>query len=135
MKEMKEKYSPCPRGLYHPLNEDCKCLSPQPEECKYGCDSKTIAAVCPNHHTFTDVEKLPKSEEFIDAFYELYEDGRKHHNAPQSYIDYFKARAFLLDEIYKAEEKSEIKTIKEMALFFQKIDWHGTGKAMVEDYA
>lgn len=57
-------------------------------------------------------------EEWMDSFYELYEDGRKHHNAPQSYIDYFKARQFLLTEIRKAEERvvEEILNLKYTAV-------------------
>lgn len=41
----------------------------------------------------------------LDKFYDLYLDGRLQHKAPHSYIDYFKARKFLLDEIDKIREK------------------------------
>lgn len=35
---------------------------------------------------------------WIDRFFALYEDGRKNHKAPESYIDYFKAREFVMQE-------------------------------------
>jgi len=47
------------------LGFDRWSLFGQPEECKHGCGPKTIASICPKHHTFNDVEKLlqPSSTE------------------------------------------------------------------------
>ena len=36
---------------------------------------------------------------WIDRFFALYEEGRKKENAPRGYIDYFKAREFILKEL------------------------------------
>lgn len=55
-------------------------------------------------------KELTKS---LDRFYALYREGRKNEKAPISYIDYFKARHFLLNEIEKVrKETAEYVTAK-----------------------
>jgi len=45
-------------------------------------------------------------KKWTERFYALYRDGRKNHKAPQDYIDYFKAREFLSNEITQAKQQT-----------------------------
>lgn len=45
-------------------------------------------------------------KELLERFYDLYESERKNKNAPIHFIDFFKAREFLLDEVIKATEQA-----------------------------
>lgn len=66
----------------------------------------------------TNNQEIEK-EKPLDRFYKLYREGRIKEKAPISYIDFFKARKFLLDEITLASNRAvekERESIKDMIL-------------------
>ena len=62
-------------------------------------------------------------EKPLDRFYALYLEGRKKEKAPQSYIDYFKASKFLLDEIDQTRKEVALKTLEEVEKSFEAEDY------------
>ncbi len=61
-----------------------------------------------------------------ERFYALYEEGRKS-GAPQSYIDYFKARKFIFDELALLKQKA-------ISLVPEERSIHITDDMDVDDY-
>jgi hypothetical protein len=61
-----------------------------------------------------------KIDDMFARFYELYLEGRKN-KAPESYIDYFKARNFLLNEISLSEQSLLERVEKEIQDYFTRM--------------
>lgn len=65
---------------------------------------------------------------------ELWDDYEAMCTNRYSYTDYTneERKEYIIKELEASIRKEQL---KEMRLFFATKDWHGTGKAMVEDYA
>lgn len=145
MKDKTNKNKECKKcdKCVHCMYPNCECHTQAPQEEKE-CKHKFIDAdKCKGcNEVFEDIWKAPQEEKgcehdsgifgkkhcgicqntpqkkdtsWLERFYNLYEYGRKKEKAPQNFIDYFKARGFLYEEIQKTKEE----TIKEV---IEKID-------------
>lgn len=61
-----------------------------------------------------------QEERPIDRIYGLYLKGKKEDKAPQGYIDYFKVRKLLLDEIDLALANRDKEIVKKLVSYFDK---------------
>ncbi len=59
-------------------------------------------------------KKLHLTRPELNQFFTLYREGRKTHNAPEGYIDYYEARSYLLEALEALEKKhaAEIERIQ-----------------------
>lgn len=60
------------------------------------------------------MRSMETTKNILDRFYLLYEQGRNGYKAPCGYIDYFKARKFLMDEIQLSAIREREKILKKL---------------------
>jgi hypothetical protein len=71
------------------------------------------------------------STDWIDRFFSLYEEGRKDDVADAGYIDYFKARTFIHQEIDASYKRGVEETLD---LVMSRIDSHGFKQWLLGNY-
>lgn len=101
----KDECSKCSKPFIPAEEKVCDDMeSPCVQEGKRYCDPECNCQCHPR-------KPSPSSDSMegkpLDRFYALYEEGRKKEKAPQGYIDFFKARKFLLDEILLTEQATK----------------------------